>query len=399
MTVPVAHVERAHALLSASSSHKWLHCTPSARLEETLPDTTSKAAKEGTLAHEIAELKLRRAFVEPITTRSFNSRMKKFQEHELYDDEMQRHTDTYLEYIQGIVHSFSSPPYVAIEKRIDYSSYAPEGFGTGDCILIGGNTLYVNDFKYGKGVAVSAFENPQMKLYALGVYLEYSFLYRIERVQMSIIQPRLNDISEYTIPIDELLEWGESIKPIARMAFVGEGEYAPGAHCGFCRARTRCAALVEKYTALEDFKKMKPPLISYAEVGDILARAEGLVSWYKALEKDALAEVLRGGDVAGWKAVHGRSSRDYVDLDAAIKHLTANGIDEAVLFERKPLTVPKVEEILKSAQYKALLVEPGHVVVKPGAPTLAPLTDKRDPITRTSAADDFSTSEEAPSNE
>lgn len=399
MTVPVNHAERGHALLSASSSHKWLHCTPSARLEETLPDTTSKAAKEGTLAHEIAELKLRRALVEPIATRTFNSRMKKLQEHELYDDEMQRHTDTYLEYIQKLVHGFSAPPYVAVEKRIDYSTYAPEGFGTGDCILISGNTLYVNDFKYGKGVAVSAFDNPQMKLYALGAVLEYGFLYPITSVQLAIIQPRLNDISEFTIPIAELLAWGESIKPIAQMAFAGEGVYTPGDHCRFCRALARCPDQQKQLDDLEPYKMMRPPLISYADVGRILERARNFSTWLKKLEEEALAEVLRGGEVQGWKAVHGRGSRDYVDLDAAVKHLTEKGISEAILYERKPLTVPAVEKILKAAQYKELLVDPGHIVVRPGAPTLAPISDKREPISRVSAADDFTTTREATSNE
>lgn len=235
-----SHAEREHALLSASGSHKWLHCTPSARLEEQFPETKSTYADEGRLAHEIAELKLRKHFIEPMGPRAFNNRLKKFKENPLFQEEMLRHTDTYLEYVQGIVHGFTAPPYIAIEKRLDYSAYAPEGFGTGDCIIIGGNTLHVCDLKYGKGVPVSAEGNPQMRLYALGAYVEYSFLYPIERVRMAIIQPRLDSISEDEISIAELLAWGESIKPIAQKAFAGEGEFVPGDHCRFCRARATC---------------------------------------------------------------------------------------------------------------------------------------------------------------
>lgn len=379
----IAHANRAHALLSASSAHRWLVCTPSARLEDTLPDTTSGAAREGTLAHEIAELKLRRALVEPMSTRSFNSRLKKMKEqaHEgkpLFDEEMLRHTDAYVEYIQGIVHAFPAPPYIAIERRVDYSAYAPEGFGTADCIIIGSKQLHINDFKYGKGVPVSAIENPQMKLYALGAIRAYSMLYEIETVHMAIFQPRISDQpSEWSISAAELLAWGESIKPVAALAFEGKGEYVPGEHCGFCRAKETCRARVEHLLSVEPIAPLKPPLISWGEVGDVLKRAEGIVSWYSSLKKLALAEALKGGDVPGWKAVAGRGSREYTDLDAAFAHLKENGIDEALLFERQPITPPALEKTLGKKQYRELLEEPGHVISKPGAPTLAPADDKR----------------------
>ncbi|WP_035295165.1 DUF2800 domain-containing protein [Brevibacillus thermoruber] len=384
-----SHAEREHALLSASGSHKWLHCTPSARLEEQFPETKSTYADEGRLAHEIAELKLRKHFIEPMGPRAFNNRLKKFKENPLFQEEMLRHTDTYLEYVQGIVHGFTAPPYIAIEKRLDYSAYAPEGFGTGDCIIIGGNTLHVCDLKYGKGVPVSAEGNPQMRLYALGAYVEYSFLYPIERVRMAIIQPRLDSISEDEISIAELLAWGESIKPIAQKAFAGEGEFVPGDHCRFCRARATCRARKEYYDPLEDFKRMKPPLISNEEVGQILERARGLAKWVSDLEEYALAECLKGNEIPGWKAVEGRGSRQYVDQDAAFAALKAAGIDEAVLYERKPLTVAQVEKVLGKAEYRKLLEEPGLVKAEPGKPTLAPISDKREAITRPSAADDF----------
>ncbi|MCM0760283.1 DUF2800 domain-containing protein [Sporomusa sphaeroides DSM 2875] len=378
----------AHALLSASGAHKWLSCPPSARLEETLPESTSQYAEEGRLAHEIAELKLRKHFTEPMGPKKFNNQLKKFQENPLYQDEMLRHTDTYKDYISGIVHSFASPPYVAIEKKLNYAVYAPDGFGTGDAIIIGGNTLHVIDLKYGKGVPVSAFDNPQMKLYALGAYLEYAFLFAISTVKMAIVQPRLDSISEFEMPITDLLAWGESIKPIAAMAFKGEGDFVPGEHCRFCRAKAQCRARSDFNLGLEEFHKMKPPLISNEEVGEILKRAQDLTAWAKHLEEYALAEILKGNDISGWKAVHGRSTRSFTDTDEAFKVLIANGTPETMLYERKPLTLTGVEDLLGKAKFKELLTS--FVNTPPGKPALAPESDKREAIKRTSAADDFS---------
>ena len=371
----------AHALLGASGAHKWLHCTPSARLEETMPDSTSDYAAEGSLAHEIGELKLRKAFVEPMGPRAFTNKLKKLQEKPLYQDEMLKHTDTYLNYVSGVVHGYAAPPYIAIEKKLDYSAYAPEGFGTGDCIIIGGNVMYVIDFKYGKGVPVSAENNPQMKLYALGAILEYSILYNIEKVVMVIVQPRLDSISECDIYAGGLFHWAENVvKNAAEKAFKGLGEFVPGEHCRFCRAKSLCRARAEFNLSLEDFKQSKPPLISNEEVGEILQRAQDLAKWAKALEEYALSECLRGGEVPGWKAVEGRGSRQYANQDEAFKALMAGGIEEAVLYVRNPLTVPALEKVLGKKQYTELLFDAGHVKTEPGKPTLAPESDKREPI-------------------
>jgi hypothetical protein len=373
--------DRAHALLSASGANKWLNCTPSARLEETFQDTQSEYAAEGSLAHEVAELKLRKYFLEPIGPRKFNNQIKKFKENSLWDDEILKHTDTYLEYVQSIAHQYNSSPYVAVEKKILYDMYVPEGFGTGDCILIGGNTLHVIDFKYGKGVPVSAEDNPQMKLYALGAYAEYSFLYNIETIKLVIIQPRLNNISEYELSAADLLEWGESIKPIAEKAFKGEGEFISGEHCRFCRAKSLCRARAEFNISLEEFNQMKPPLISNEEVGQILEKAQNLAKWVKDLEEYALSACLQGEIIPGWKAVEGRGSRQYTDIDVAFEDLKSKGIDEALLYERKPLTVPALEKVLGKKQYRELLEGKGHVKSEPGKPTLVRESDKRESIT------------------
>jgi hypothetical protein len=376
-----------HALLSASSSHRWLHCPPSARLEEKLPESKSDFAEEGSLAHDIAELKLRKYCIEPMGTRSFNAKIKKFKEKPLFQEEMLKHTDTYLDYIAGVLHGFSSPPYVAAEKRIDYSSYAPEGFGTGDCIIIGGNILHIIDFKYGKGVSVSAKDNPQMMLYALGAYRSYSFLYPIDTVKVTIIQPRLDSISEDSKTIEELLMWGESIKPIAKMAFNGEGEYSPGEHCRFCRAKALCRARSDHYLSLEEFHKMKPPLISKEEVGQILMRAQELSAWVKNLEEYALSECLQGNIVEGWKVVEGRAVRQFISQDEAFNVLVANGFEETMLYERKPLTLTETEKLVGKARFKEILASFIHT--PPGKPTLVMEADKRESYKRIAAAEDF----------
>lgn len=373
--------DRAHALLSASGASKWLNCAPSARLEETFQDTQSEYAAEGSLAHEVAELKLRKYFLEPIGPRKFNNQIKKFKENPLWDDEILKHTDVYLEYVQSIAHQYNSSPYVAVEKKILYDMYVPEGFGTGDCILIGGNTLHVIDFKYGKGVPVPAEDNSQMKLYALGAYAEYSFLYNIETIKLVIIQPRLNNISEYELSAADLLEWGESIKPIAEKAFKGEGEFISGEHCRFCRAKSLCRARSEFNISLEEFNQMKPPLISNEEVGQILEKAQNLAKWVKDLEDYALSACLQGEIIPGWKAVEGRGSRQYTDIDVAFEDLKSEGIDEALLYERKPLTVPALEKVLGKKQYRELLEGKGHVKSEPGKPTLVRESDKRESIT------------------
>ncbi|WP_054939042.1 DUF2800 domain-containing protein [Paenibacillus ihuae] len=373
----IAHGERAHALLSASGAHRWLHCPPSARLESTLPDTESEAAKRGTLAHEISELKLQKAFF-GLKAAKFNSELKKKQKHELYEPVIEEHTNAYLDYIQSLVHSFPTPPHIAVERKLDLTEYIPEGFGTSDCIVIGAGRLHIIDYKNGSGVPVPAEDNPQMKLYALGAYKAFAMWFPIQEIHIAIVQPKVwNNPSEWSLPVEDLLAWGESIKPIAQQAFAGEGAYSVGSHCGFCRAKATCRARVEHLLEAGTAAPKKPPLIGWDEVGEVLKKADGIVSWYNDLKKLALAEALKGGDVPGWKVVEGRGGREYVDLDKAFAYLKEQGIDDSILFKRQPLTLPQLEDALTKKVYKELLVEPGHVVSRPGAPALAQIEDKR----------------------
>jgi hypothetical protein len=261
---------------------------------------------------------------------------------------------------------------------VDLTDYVPESFGTSDCIVVGSRQLHVIDYKNGQGVPVPAEDNPQMKLYALGALKAFSLLFPIDVVHLAIVQPKVWDQpSEWSLSAADLLAWGESIKPIALQAFNGQGEYVPGSHCGFCRAKEKCRARVESLLSLETIVPMKPPLITWEEVADALRRGEGIVSWYNSIKALALAEVLKGTELPGWKAVEGRGNRYYADLDKAFAHLKAKGIDEAVLYDRKPLTPPALEDVLTKKVYKELLEDAGHVIKSSGAPTLAPAEDKR----------------------
>ena len=363
-----------HAKLSASSSHRWLHCPLSVKLEEDFPESTSDYAQEGTLAHSICELKLSKQYA-PIGPRTFAIRFNKLKKAPFYQDEMDKYTDDYVEFIKGQAIAFESKPTVLIEKQVSFGNYVPEGFGTSDCIIIGNDTLEVVDFKYGKGVEVSAEENPQMMLYALGALDTYGMLYDITTVKMSIVQPRINNYSTWTVDTQYLRDWGESIKQTAQMAFNGEGEFSSGEWCRFCKAKATCRARAEKNLELAKLDFAKGETLTNDEIGDILVKAQDLAQWAADLKEYALQECLNGGDITGWKAVEGRSVRQFKNTEDAFKVVTDSGIDEAMLYERKPITLTAVEKLLGKKAFDELLADE---VIKPqGKPTLVPITDKR----------------------
>lgn len=380
--------EKTHAVLSASSSHKWLVCTPSARLEEKFPNKTSEYMVEGTLAHEIAEFKVKSYFLEAIPKATYTRRLNKFKKEEHFDNEMLSHTDTYLEFIKGEAMKTNAKPFIAVEQRVDFSKYVPEGFGTADCILISGDTLQVIDFKYGKGVKVEAEDNPQMKLYALGVLEQYGMFYNIKYVKMSIIQPRIDNISTYEISIDPLLDWGEKIvKPQAQKAFMGLGEYVQGEHCKFCRAKGACEFRAkENIKVVEEIQSDYNGVLTNGELGEILTKTDGIEQWLKDLRGYALEQLLKGEEIPGWKAVEGKSNRKIVDIDKAFEILEANGYEQAILYEKKPITLTQLEKVVGKTK---LIQTIGDYIEKPkGAPTLAKESDKRESF-RVSAAEEF----------
>lgn len=365
------HKNRDHALLSASGSHRWLNCLPSAKLEEQFPDTTSEAALEGTLAHEICEIKIGAVDANLLAEK---------RQHALYQSEMEHYTDEYVEFVRRQKMGYEVEPFMAIEKRIDLTEYIPDGFGSVDCILIGGNTIEVIDFKYGKGVPVDAERNPQMMLYALGAYEAYKLLYKFETVRMTIFQPRIDNSNTWECSISELLMFGAEVKAKAKVAYDGGGKFEPGEWCRFCRARGTCRARADHSIrlAFEDGFGEKGPLLNNDEIGHYLELGESVAKWVEDLRAYALNECLDGRAVAGYKAVAGRTSRNWDDADKAFADLVANGVDEAMLYERKPTTVAKLEKALGKKTFAE--VAGSHVVKTDGKPTLVPEDDKREPI-------------------
>lgn len=383
-----------HAVLSASSSSRWLVCTAAPRFEEQFSENTSEYAEEGRLAHSICELKVLKKFTASLSQKAYTTRLNKLKKEPLYNIEMDKTSDLYIEHLTERAMQFAAPPYVAAEVRVDYSDYAPDGFGTCDCTMVGGDTLIITDYKHGKGVPVSSENNSQMKLYALGALKKYKAIYgnTIKRVVLVIEQLRLSDEpSKWETTVDELVKWGESIRPIAEQAYSGTGEFVPGEHCRFCRGKAQCRVRADVNTALEEFKDCVPEekaqpgdnVLTDSEIGDLLIRGAELVKWYKDLEEYALSALLSGKEVQGWKAVAGRSNRTFTDQDAALAAVIAAGYDEALVYERKAKTLTELEKLMGKAEFAEKI---GQYVVKPiGKPTLAPMSDKREPYNPASA--------------
>ena len=381
-------MSKKHALLSASSAHRWLVCTPSARMEAQMEDTTSEYAAEGTLAHDIAELKVRQKYVKPQSKTTFNKKMKALKAKERYQPEMDSYTENYLDYVSETIYSFETAPHVAVEQRVDFSSIVPEGFGTCDCIVIGGDRLEIIDLKYGKGVQVDATDNPQLRLYALGAMEAYEMLYPITNVTMHIVQPRRGHISTETLTAADLKAWAQDIQPAVQAAYDGTGDYKPEEKaCKFCRIRETCRARAEYYQQLAEQDFVLPPLLTAEEVGEVLKTAAGLQDWINDLKEWALEQSLAGTEVPGWKAVAGTARRTFKDREKAFKILIDSGIKEELLYERKPLSLASAEKLIGKKEFAELLAD--QIVIPLGKPTLVPENDKREKLAVQSAKEDF----------
>ena len=379
----------AHALLGPSSAARWIACPPSVKLCEQFEDVESEYAKEGSLAHEIAELKVRKLIDPGLTSRKFTAAMKKLKEKELYQEEMQGYTDEYVEFIQEQMYSYSTSPHIAVEQKVDFSEYVPDGFGTADCILISNDTLHVIDFKYGKGVPVSVENNKQLLLYALGAYLAYEMIFPIAHIKTSIVQPRLANIDTWECSLDYLLEFAKIAQEKATMALKGEGDFNCGEHCKFCKAKAICKERANVNLELAKYEFKAADQLTLEEIGEILEKAKDLAKWAEDLKEYALSESLKGNEVPGWKAVNGRGSRSFKNTDEAIKVLVDNGIAEELLYERKYLTLAQIEKVIGKKDFNNLV---GNLIVmNAGKPTLVEASDKREAITnRIKAEDEFS---------
>jgi len=369
-----------HAVLSASASHRWLNCLPSARLELEFENKSSEAAKEGTAAHELCEHKLKKAL--------HIKRKCPLSEYE--GNDMERYTDMYVEFVMEqyeMAKQVCKDPIVLIEQHLDFSCYVPDGFGTGDCIIIADDKLHIIDFKYGMGVLVDAENNPQMKLYALGALEIYDSLYDIKEVAMTIFQPRRENVSTWTIAVDELKTWAEDeLKPKAIMAYNGEGEYVPGEWCTFCRAAVRCRARAEEKLKLAQSEFKLPPLLTDAEIEEILAILPDLTKWANKITAYALdAAVNHGKEWYGFKVVEGRSVRKYKDEDAVAEKAMANGYKD--IYRKSLIPMTQMQKLMGKTKFEEIL---GDLIYKPlGKPTLVPNSDKRKAYNVTNAINEF----------
>lgn len=368
-----------HAVLSASGSHRWLNCTPSARLELEFENTGSEAAREGTAAHALCEHKLKRAL-----------HMRSRPASDYDSDEMEECTDAYVDFVMEqyeAAKQVCEDPVILIEQRLDFSCYVPDGFGTGDCLIISDDRLHIIDFKYGMGVLVEAEGNPQMKLYALGALAVYDALYDIREVSMTIFQPRRENVSTWTIPVEDLKAWAENeLKPRAKMAYDGEGEYLPGEWCTFCRAAVRCRARAEEKLKLAQTEFRMPPLLTDAEIEDILAVLPDLTKWANEIAAYALDAALNHGkEWNGFKVVEGRSVRKYRDEAAVAEAAKEAGYKDIYRQSLIPLT--EMQRLMGKDRFEAIL---GGLITKaPGKPTLVPKSDRRPAMNVSNAINEF----------
>ena len=369
-----------HAVLSASGSHRWLNCTPSARLELEFENTGSEAAREGTAAHALCEHKLKRAL-----------HMRSRRPASDYDsDEMEECTDAYVDFVMEqyeTAKQVCEDPVILIEQRLDFSCYVPDGFGTGDCLIISDDRLHIIDFKYGMGVLVEAEDNPQMKLYALGALAVYDALYDIREVSMTIFQPRRENVSTWTIPVEDLKAWAENeLKPRAKMAYDGEGEYLPGEWCTFCRAAVRCRARAEEKLKLAQTEFRMPPLLTDAEIEEILAVLPDLTKWANEITAYALDTALNHGkEWNGFKVVQGRSVRKYRDEAAVAEAAKEAGYKDIYRQSLIPLT--EMQRLMGKDRFEEIL---GGLITKaPGRPTLVPKSDRRPAMNVSNAINEF----------
>ena len=369
-----------HAILSASGAHRWMNCTPSARLELEFDDNSGEAAAEGTAAHALSEHKLRKAL-----------KMRSKKPVSPYDsDEMDNYTDGYVEFVLEVIEQAKqtcSDPLILIEQRLDFSKYVPDGFGTGDCVIIADGTLHIIDFKYGQGVLVSAEDNPQMKLYALGALGLFDGIYDIEMVSMTIYQPRRENISTSTVSKESLYRWAEEVlKPKAELAFAGDGNYCPGEWCQFCRAAVKCRARAEAKMKLATFEFALPPLLSDEEIADILSSIGDLTNWANEIIAYATDEAVNHGKKwPGFKVVEGRSNRKYKDEEAVAEAAKNAGYRD--IYKQSLITITEMEKLMGKSKFNEIL---GELVMKPpGKPTLVPVSDKRPEMNTSSAKIDF----------
>lgn len=367
-----------HAFLSASASHRWLNCPPSALACAEIEERASPYAQQGTDAHSLCEYK--------VLTALGNTLADPTDSLENYDAEMEYCTEEYRNYVLEQVEQakqLCTDPKVLIEERLDFSRWVPDGFGTGDCVIVADKELHIIDFKYGLGVLVEAEDNPQMMCYALGALDTYDGIYDIETVKMTIFQPRRDNVSTAVMDKQTLLEWAENtLAPTAKLAYAGEGEFKAGDHCQFCRIKATCRKRAEYNLELAKYDFEMPNKLESHEIAAILPRIDDLISWANDIKDYALQQALSGVQYAGYKVVEGKSNRKYTDEEAVAFIVKDNGYDP---YEKKLLGITNMTALLGKKKFEELL---GGLIMKPpGKPTLVSDKDKRPALN--TANDDF----------
>ena len=381
-----------HSVFSASSAERWINCPGSVHMASLFPETTTEAAEEGRFAHEVAalEIALRCQSLDPNEYKYLMPPLKK-QIGEFYDEHkslggsyefMARTLEPYIDFVNSTyqdVLRIDPAAVILTEQRVNYSDVVRDGFGTADVVIIGAGRVTVIDLKYGKGVPVSAKDNPQIRLYAIGAIFEFDLVYDFDRVKMVIYQPRLDSVTEEELPVDDLKAWAKAVVgPAAAKAASDNPPYHPGEWCSshFCPGAGVCKARAEYVLALERHAGKDPALLTDEQLSDALTRAEILQKWAKALNNYALGEIQTGHPIPGWKIVEGRSVRVYTDQDKVVDAAKKAGYDEALLFQRSLIGITDMEKLMGKKKFKEIL---GSLVEKPkGAPKLAPESDKRE---------------------
>jgi len=378
-------MNKQHALLSASGAKRWLMCPPSARLEERFEDTTSSYAEEGTRAHALAEARIRYDLLKTINKKEFDTIWKDMAP----DTEMEEMSELYEDLITekySAALAKTKDAMLLIEERLDFSHIVPEGFGTGDAIIIADGTMEVIDLKYGKGVHVYAEDNPQIRLYGLGALQKYGYLYDIKEVALTIVQPRLDNVSTELLAAETLEEWGEQyVRPRALLADKGEGDYCTGDHCQFCKGKAICRARAEEALSLAKHEFATRPILDDDEIPEILMLLDKAEAWIKDIKDYAYQKALAGTKWPGFKLVEGRSNRCYMDEELVADKLMANGYEDNQIYEKKLKGITAMEKLLTKKSFTELLDD--LVIKPPGKPTLVPESDKREEFN--SATRDF----------
>lgn len=364
-----------HAILSPSSSERWLTCAPSAQLEAKEPYSTSIYADEGTLAHRLCELIIQHK-IGKVLNKTFNKHLKEIEAHELYTGEMYDYCDSFAVFV---LEKFNSIPnaHIFTEDRVDLTRWIPQGFGTVDIRIIGGNMLHIIDFKYGKGVPVFAEDNSQLKVYALGAYEEMSHIFNIDYIEMTIYQPRIDSVTSSTVTAKWLLKWAETVLvPGAKLAYEGGGEFVPGSHCGFCRVKHKCKALAKHNLELAKEAFKEPAFLSPEEIAEIVLKEKQFTDWISSVSEHALDQAVNHG--VEWprlKIVEGRSVRKYEDEIKASSALIKAGFNPVDIWNMKLKGITDMTKLLGKADFEKVL---GDFIIKPpGKPVLVSEDDKR----------------------